>query len=393
MSENNDPLLTRWAHIQSSLFPWLREEVDPCTAALEQLIIVLDTIGLEAYVPGPPRGGRGRMPEDRRAIARAFVAKAVLNLPTTAALIERLQVDRALRRICGWESRRAVPSEATFSRAFAEFAAGELPARLHAALVQRSLAGHIVGCIARDATEIEAREKPARKDDPPPPPSTPAAPRKRGRPKKGEERPKDPTRLERQLGQTLDQMLAELPSVCDVGCKINSKGYKESWIGYKLHIDVAGGQIPVSCILTSASVHDSQVAIPLMTLTGQRVPYLYDLMDAAYDASTIIEKSRALGHVPVVDHNFRRRTDLKAEVKAEAQRRDRLNIVDPDQILYNFRTMAERVNARLKDEFGARFLRVRGPLKVKCHLMFGILALTVDQIFRAVFPDPRTARS
>ena len=55
---------------------------------------------------------------------------------------------------------------------------------------------------------------------------------------------------------------------------------------------------------------------------------------------------------------------------------------DPDDVLYDFRTMVERINARLKDEFGARFLRVRGAIKVKCHLMFGILALTVDQIFR-----------
>ncbi|MBV8414533.1 MAG: hypothetical protein JO251_04910 [Verrucomicrobia bacterium] len=53
------------------------------------------------------------------------------------------------------------------------------------------------------------------------------------------------------------------------------------------------------------------------------------------------------------------------------------------------RTMAERVNAGLKDEFGARFLRVRGALKVKCHLVFGIVALAVDQIIRAV--DLRTA--
>jgi len=50
--------------------------------------------------------------------------------------------------------------------------------------------------------------------------------------------------------------------------------------------------------------------------------------------------------------------------------------------------MVERVNARLKDEFGARFLRVRGALKVKCHLMFGILALAVDQIIRVVDSRP-----
>ena len=87
--------------------------------------------------------------------------------------------------------------------------------------------------------------------------------RKRGgRPKKGEERPKQPTRLERQVTQNLNAMLAELSTVCDVGTKKNSKGYKTSWIGYKLHIDVADGQIPVCCILTSASVHDSQSLPP-----------------------------------------------------------------------------------------------------------------------------------
>ena len=76
MAVFGDDVFARWRHIQASLFPWLREELDPVTAPLEQLIIVLDTVGLEAYVPGPPRYGRGRKPEDRRALARAFVAKA-----------------------------------------------------------------------------------------------------------------------------------------------------------------------------------------------------------------------------------------------------------------------------------------------------------------------------
>ena len=65
---------------------------------------------------------------------------------------------------------------------------------------------------------------------------------------------------------------------------------------------------------------------------------------------------------------------------------------DPDDALYDFRTMVERVNERLKDEFGGRFVRVRGAIKVKCHLMFGILVLAVDQIFRleAFKPAPAT---
>ncbi len=106
-----------------------------------------------------------------------------------------------------------------------------MPDKMHAALIERSLGGRIIGVIARDATEIEAREKPAaneandKKDDPPSDGAQP--PRKRGRPRKDEQRPKpEPTRLERQTSQTVDQMLAELPTACDLGSKKNSKGYK-----------------------------------------------------------------------------------------------------------------------------------------------------------------------
>src|SRR5688500_2993162 len=135
----------------------------------KRMIIILDTLVLEAFV-APPPGGRGRSPEDRPQIARAFVAKAVLAIPTTAALIERLAVDRTLRRICGWERRSDLPSESTFSRAFAEFAAENLPERVHEQLVREGLHGRIVGPIARDATEIEARERPSR--CPPDPPAS-----------------------------------------------------------------------------------------------------------------------------------------------------------------------------------------------------------------------------
>src|SRR5208283_210219 len=140
--------------------------------------------------------------------------------PTTTALIERLAVDKPLRHILGWERRAQVPSEATFSRAFAEFAQGDLPDKMHAALVERSLGGRIVCVNARAATEIEAREKPVKtepndkKQDPPPPDGAPPT-RKRGRPRKDEQRPKpEPTRLERQTTQNLDQMLADLPTAC-----------------------------------------------------------------------------------------------------------------------------------------------------------------------------------
>ena len=381
MAEKPQSYYGTWINRQRSLLPGLDEELDPLTAKLEHLIIILDTLGLEAFV-APPSRGRGRPPDDRPAIARSFVAKAVLTIPTTSALIERLQIDRALRRICGWERRSEVPSEATFSRAFAAFAAQGLPERVHEQLVRRHLQDHIVGHISRDATEIEAREKPRRRSsDDPPPPAPPK--RKRGRPRKDEVLPPKPlTRIEQQRTQSLDEMRAGLPTQCDVGVKRNSKGFRETWIGYKLHLDTANGIVPVAAILTAASIHDSQVAIPLARTSEQRVVWLYDLMDSAYDAQPIIDDCLAAGRVPVIDRNTRRDTALKAEIAAERARRRLINIPDPRDLTYNERTTAERANARIKDEFGGRYLRVRGHLKAFCHLMFGVVALAADSIVR-----------
>ena len=103
------------------------------------------------------RAATGRPAKDRAALATAFIAKAILNLPTTRDLIGRLQVDEPLRRMCGWASRRAMPHESKFSRAFAEFAVTELPQQLHEAIVAATQGERLVGHIARDATAIPAR--------------------------------------------------------------------------------------------------------------------------------------------------------------------------------------------------------------------------------------------
>lgn len=302
-------------------------------------------------------------------------------IPTTKALIDRLETDIKLRRICGWEKKKDLPSESTFSRAFTEFSESKLPSRVHEHLIKTTHENRLVGHLSRDATTIESREKPIKKEKKP----EEDKPKKRGRPKKGEARPpKISRRIEKQLGMSLSDMLSDLPTACDVGTKKNSKGYKESWIGYKLHLDAADGGIPISCVLTSASVHDSQVAIPLAEISAQRATSLYDLMDAAYDDELIINHSKQLGHVPIIDINPRRNEALKSELKAEKKRRKLINIKDAKDVRYNERSNAERVNARLKDDFGGRMVRVRGHAKVMCHLMFGVLALTADQLLRFV---------
>src|ERR1035437_6284186 len=337
--------------MQGVLFPALDEQLGPLSAKHRQLVAVLGLIRIEAVV-GAWSGGVGRPAKHRRAMACSFVAKALFNLSDTRQLLDRLKEDISLRRICGWESQRELLHESQFSRAFAEFAASELPQRLHAALIEATQKERIIGHISRDSTEIEAREKPVR---------TPvaAAPvkeiRKRGRPKKGEEPPPpEPTRLEHQTAVTLDEILDDLPRDYNVGTKKNSKGYKESWIGYKLHLDVADGQIPISCILTSASLHDSQAAIPLARLTAQRVTHLYDLMDSAYDAQSIHQQIRGLGCIPIIDAHPRRDQAQKAESQAEEKRRKLLNFNYAEDVRYRERTTVERVNARLKDEFGGR---------------------------------------
>jgi Transposase DDE domain/Transposase domain (DUF772) len=372
-----------WAHIQGNLFPWLSEQLGPLTEMHEQVITALEVAGVEAFVqvwPGLP----GRPPHDRAALARAFVAKAVIGLPTTAMLIERLAVDKTLRRLCGWEHRGEVCSEATFSRAFAEFAHSALPSRIHEALIKRTYEDRLVGHISRDATAIEAREKPVKTA--PPAASTAARPkRKRGRPRKGEVvEKKEPRRLERQGDMSLAEMLAELPRHCAVGTKRNAKGHTTSWIGYKLHLDVADGDIPISAVLTSASLHDSQAAIPLATMTAGRVTNLYDLMDSAYDAPEIKAKSIALGHVPIIEPHPRSVPGGKEAMAAEALAQRTAGYQAAEDVRYNARSGAERINGGLKDDFGARYVRVRGHRKVFCHLMFGVLALTIDHLMRLV---------
>jgi hypothetical protein len=356
--------MQRWNVLQYDLMPELKRECGALTPKLEKLVHILDWVRIEEWSV-QTWVGIGRKPHDRSALANAFVAKAVLGLTTTRALIERLTMDRSLKRLCGFSMWKSAPDEATFSRAFAEFAESKLPERVHEELVKNYLGDTLIGHISRDGTAIEAREKPAK---------APAAAKakspkvRRGRPSKDEVRPAKVNRIALQRGQTLAVMLRDLPRACDRGTKCNAQGYKNSWNGYKLHIDTADCGVPVSVLLTSASVHDSQTAVPLATMTASRVTNLYDLMDAAYCSNELHEHSRSLGHVPLIDHNPR------GGAKDEFE--------PADAVRYKERTQAERINGRLKDEFGGRNVRVRGADKVMSHLMFGMLVLTADQLMR-----------
>jgi hypothetical protein len=354
-----------WGRVQAVLFRGVEAGLEErLTEWQRQVMAVLEVVRIEEHVVEAWRWC-GRPRESRRALARAFVAKAVYNDPTTVALLERLRTERNLCRICGWDHPGEVPSEATFSRAFAEFAASGLGDRVHAALVEEHVKPLLVGHVARDSTEIEARERAA------PKPKKAPGRRKRGRPRKGEvvERREAPSRLPGQLTQTAEEALAELPRACDWGTKKDSGGHKHSWKGYKLHLEVCDPGLPLNAQTTSASLHDSQVAIPMARQTAQRVTALYEVMDSAYAAPEIEQVVRELGHVPIIDLHSSRKQKGEAFDPATARR-------------YGERTVVERAYSRLKDEFGARFVRVRGHAKVHLHLMLGVITLFADQLLK-----------
>jgi hypothetical protein len=382
IADLKNTLAQHWFAVQKVLFPFLEEKVGPLSEHHKQLISVLEFARVERFISGC-YGRVGRPQEDRRDICRAFIAKSVFNIPTNVLLREYLQNDATLRRICGFQSRCAIPSESTFSRAFREFAKTNLPDHIHAALIQKYCSEQLVFHIARDSTAIEARERvdPVRKEEMKQKALAEKEKKKRekngeqakrGRPKKGDIRPAaSEKRLEKQRGQTLDEMLKEIPTVCDIGTKKNSQGNCIRWKGYKFHIDTANGGIPISTLLTSASPHDSQLAIPLRLITEKRIDYLYEIMDAAYDSVIIREESVKAGHVPLIDFNRRSTKDTRYFMPHEKEH-------------YKERSVSERMNARLKDEFGGRMIYVRGHAKIKAHLMFGVIALTVDQLIRLI---------
>jgi hypothetical protein len=171
---------------------------------------------------------------------------------------------------------------------------------VHDALVQEHLSTALIGHVSRDATAIQGREKPVKKV------KQAKAPRKKGRPAKGAQRePTAPQRLDVPRRQSAQDAIALLPTACDRGVKKNATGDTETWHGLTLHVDVHDLGLPLRAIVTSASVHESQVAIPLMQLTSGKVTSCSDLMDAADDARQIWEPSRALGQVPIMDRNPR----------------------------------------------------------------------------------------
>jgi len=306
-------------------------------------------------------GGRGRRPYENTPILKAYLAKSFFQIETNSDLRNRLQTDSTLKRICGFVG---IPSPATFSRRLKAFSDHHLLEQILYPMVREYHEGILVGHISRDSTAICAREKAINKKKEIIKPK-----RKRGRPRKGEVRQKEPTRLTRQLSMKSGKAYRELNSNCAWGCKKNSQGKQQYWKGYKLHLDVTDMGLPTAALVTGANVHDSQVSIPLEKITEKNLTHLYSVMDAAYDAPEIRLYSETQGRVALIDHN-KRRGELREPMDPAMKQR------------YKIRSTVERANAHLKDWLWPAKIMVRGYSKVNFTLMAGVLCLAVMKILQ-----------
>jgi hypothetical protein len=230
-----DPLVQFGHILQGRLFPVLEAELGALSDLQQQLVRTLALLQLDAFVE--VRCGRGRPAHDRAAIAR-LRGQGIRNPPRMAAkparrdrarlrgqggvqsaddagVLDRLRADIVLRRLCGWETAAGVPDERVCSRSFAEFAQSQWAQRVHAALIERTQGERLIGHVSRDATALEAPEKPQ-----PKPKTAASGPEPRYRKGRQKARPVEQMRrLERQCSGslTLEQMLRELPRACDVG--------------------------------------------------------------------------------------------------------------------------------------------------------------------------------
>ncbi len=361
-SETPDPvpsLSPFWRDVQRVFVSLLSDLAPGVEPRHVRLACLLEALRVERFVAF--RSGKGRKATTRAALAHSFVAKASLGSVDTKSFRRLLLCDEGLRAVCGfWH---CVPSESTFCRAFGLFAREGLGDLALDWIAKETFGDSVVMHVSRDSTAVLGRERPTRKAN-----KLPKAKGKPGRKAGAPPKPKVEKRQERQLREAPLDSVAELPKVCDIGTKRNSKGHDVHWIGFKFHVDVTDEGFPVSAATTSASVHDSQVAIPLMKLTAERIHTVrYQLMDAAYVGEPIRQAARELNQVPII--------------APKASRTKPVYPLDPAQKKrYANRTVVERFFSDLKDNRGGTKVRVRGQPKVHLHLMFGLLAVFGDKL-------------
>ncbi len=390
---------------QTSLFSF--EEWIKDTEWDDRLQAILDAVPLAPALSALPQPARTGRPEthDRALMIRAYVAKAVEQIPTTEALRARLRRDPVFRWIVGYRGKSDIPSAATFSRMFDQISQCTSLQAIHAQQVETARERQIVSPdeAAYDASDVPAYEKTRRHAD------------------------------------------AQDPEGASWGLKTGPKGQKYRWFGYKLHLSVAAGSLfPLAALTMTARLHDVNMARPLVKITtdrdmGQQVA----IFDAGYDQAALYQDLQAQGLIPIIPLNRhggeapegrddRGRPTCSmghsltlAGYDATTQTQkfrcphatghvdcpmgmawcsssnygyvQKIAIADdPREVgrivrgtrawdaLYDLRTSVERAFGYLKEQLNLRTVRVRGRRKVHTHNLFAVIALAASVLASAV---------
>jgi hypothetical protein len=103
--------------LQTAWFDRLEQELGPLSEKAQGLVSVLEMVSLSRWI-APRRGWRGRPCRDRQAVGAGFLAQAIYGLETTRQVLERLQTDRQLRCLCGWNEVHQIPHGINFLAGF-----------------------------------------------------------------------------------------------------------------------------------------------------------------------------------------------------------------------------------------------------------------------------------
>jgi len=364
MKTNQNEVMSRfykhdflWLEISQGVFSWAEEDFGPLDERYQLFVSTCEAVIKPNDFAYAKWTGNGRPLNDRIAIVKAFIFKATFNIPTTKELIRQLRAEPVARRLCGWSSTAQIPSETGFSNANREFAERGFTEKWFEDIVAESHGDVHVDTISYDSAPIAVRAK--------------AANAKKTLAEIDPDQPHPPNdRLKRQLWQDPATSMLELPQECEWGQKVDAQGKKKQWKGGKYHVAVTRDGFPVAWKYTSASLHDSQVMIPLAKQAMSRVDHYFDLADAAYDAVAIRTACANEGSIAIIDRNRRNSAD------------EPTGMTDTEAEMYKQRTSAERYFSHLLDSHGGRTVRVRTPKKIALHLMYGTLVIAVEQIMR-----------
>ena len=352
--------------IQPLLFT--SEDLSPCfffQPTDDELCFMEVWENLVSAMPAPVRCDEGRSRTGRPghtllSVLAVHAVKLYFQEKTMTAARDRLLSSSNLRTITGVAE---VPSLSVISKKtdtlidLVDFSS--ILASICSSFYKDGLVCHL----SIDSTISEAREKPVKAEKP-------RRKRKRGRKRKGAEELAIAEEKEQLYdlmeNGCVDEFLSSLEHRCSVTGKKNSKGNMEWSIGYKAHLAVDDNGIIVAHHVTGASVHDSQVAIPLMRMADRRCDYLYALMDGGYTSERIETFAHSIGKVPIIDRHADRNGNKKEMEPCKAER-------------YKARTTVERTNSEQKECFLPGKLYSRGKKGI-FQIELSILMLDIKKI-------------